>query len=313
MIYTVTFNPAIDYVIHLEELTPGELNRTDSTAVFSGGKGINVSVMLKRLGIESVALGFSAGFTGNAIEELIREKGVTTDFIRLDDGFSRINVKIKSREETEINSSGPNIPQKAANMLFEKLNSLVDGDILILAGSVPDSLGGNIYEEILEMLKNRNIYAVVDAEKELLTSVLKYKPLLIKPNLQELCGIFGKKSLSAEELTECAEKLREAGAKNVLVSMAGDGSILLDENGKIHRQEAFAGKVINSVGAGDSMVAGFVAGLIKSGYFSASDSKITDKCFEYALKLGTAAGGATAFSEDLGSEKLIWELFERER
>lgn len=312
MIYTVTLNPAIDYVIHLEELGLGGLNRTDRTAIFSGGKGINVSVMLKRLGVESVALGFSAGFTGAVIEDMIREKGIRTDFIRLDGGFSRINVKIKAKEETEINSLGPDIPQKAADMLFEKLNALKDGDILVLAGSVPRSLKDNIYEEILEMLKDRKIHTVVDAEKNLLTRVLKYKPLLIKPNHHELGGIFGRELVCAEEIAECAEKLREMGAKNVLVSMAGDGSVLLDEKGNIHRRRAYGGKTVNSVGAGDSMVAGFLAGLEKSGYFNDPNSENISKCLDYALKLGTAAGGATAFSEDLGSSELIWELFERE-
>lgn len=298
MIYTVTFNPAIDYVVGIDRIETGCVNRLSSEQIYFGGKGINISIVLRELGIESTALGFVAGFTGEAIENGLKAAGIITDFVRLEKGNSRINVKIKSDAETELNASGPEISDTALSVLFEKLKSLRNGDTIVLAGSVPKSLPEDIYEQILHQLSDRDIRAVVDASKELLIKSLRYKPFLIKPNLQELGEIFGEISGSDDEIIACAEKLREMGAQNVLVSMAGDGAILLDSGNNIHKSGVCSGTVRNSVGAGDSMIAGFLAGI------SAGD-------FTYALKLGTAAGGATAFSDGLASREDIIRLFEQ--
>lgn len=298
MIYTVTFNPAVDYVVHTDEILVGGVNRSKNENIYFGGKGINVSMVLSELGVKSKALGFVAGFTGDAIEKGVAEKGVETDFVHLENGFSRINVKIKSKSETELNGQGPEIDSKALNALFEKLDKLSDGDTLVLAGSIPSSMPADIYEKILERLQNKNIKAVVDATKDLLMNVLKYKPFLIKPNNHELGEMFGVTLKTNEEIAEYAQKLKDMGARNVLVSMAGDGALLLDENGKTHVCGVCKGTVKNSVGAGDSMVAGFVAGSEKGDY-------------EYALKLGTAAGGATAFSDGLAEKSLIDELLKQ--
>lgn len=295
MIYTVTFNPAVDYIARTDGVEVGAVNRTKSEEIYFGGKGINVSMVLKELGISSKALGFVAGFTGTAIEKAVKDAGIDTDFVQLKDGFSRINVKIKAAEETELNGQGPDIPQWAIDNLFEKLEALKDGDTIILAGSIPDSLPPDIYEKILERLQGKNIRAVVDATKDLLVNVLKYKPFLIKPNNFELAEIFHVELNSHEDIITYAKKLQEMGAVNVLVSMSKNGAILLDENGKTHFCEACKGKVLNSVGAGDSMVAGFVAGCEQGDY-------------EYALKLGTATGGATAYSYGLAKKDFIDEL-----
>ncbi len=295
MVYTVTFNPAVDYIVHTKELRAGATNRSDSEEIYFGGKGINVSIVLSELGVKSKALGFVAGFTGAAIERGVSEKGIDADFVHLSGGFSRINVKIKSDEETELNGQGPKIPDEAVQQLFAKLDELQDGDTLVLAGSIPSSLPSDIYERILARLSGRKIRAVVDATKDLLVKVLKYQPFLIKPNNFELGEIFGVELHTADEIVKYAEKLHEMGARNVLVSMAGDGAVLLDETGKTHVCGVCRGTVKNSVGAGDSMVAGFIAGCEKAGY-------------EYALKLGTAAGGATAFSEGLATKEKINEL-----
>ena len=295
MVYTVTFNPAVDYIIHTKELRAGATNRSDSEEIYFGGKGINVSIVLSELGVKSKALGFVAGFTGAAIEQGVSEKGINADFVHLSGGFSRINVKIKSDEETELNGQGPKIPDEAVQQLFAKLDELQDGDTLVLAGSIPSSLPSDIYERILARLSGRKIRAVVDATKDLLVKVLKYQPFLIKPNNFELGEIFGVELHTTDEIVKYAEKLHEMGARNVLVSMAGDGAVLLDEIGKTHVCGVCRGTVKNSVGAGDSMVAGFIAGCEKAGY-------------EYALKLGTAAGGATAFSEGLATKEKINEL-----
>ena len=295
MVYTVTFNPAIDYVVHTGEMKLGATNRSEREEMYFGGKGINVSIVLRELGIESKALGFTAGFTGEAIEKGLADVGINTDFVRLDNGNSRINVKIKSAEETELNGQGPDIDDKALSALFEKLDRLSDGDTLVLAGSIPSSLPSDIYERILERLSGRNIRVVVDATKDLLLKVLKYKPFLIKPNNHELGEMFGVELKTDEEIEKYARKLREMGAVNVLISMAGDGAMLIDEFGKKHRCGVCKGTVKNSVGAGDSMVAGFTAGIINGDY-------------EYALKLGTAAGGATAFSDGLATKEEITEL-----
>lgn len=300
MIYTVTFNPAIDYVVHTDEMRIGYVNRSKSEEIYFGGKGINVSIVLSELGIKSKALGFVAGFTGEAIEKGISEKGIETDFVHLEKGFSRINVKIKSGDETELNGQGPEIGDKALDELFAKLDKLEDGDTIVLAGSIPNTLPSDIYEKILERLSDRNIRAVVDATKDLLMNVLKYKPFLIKPNNHELGEMFGVTLTSNEEIAQYAHRLKEMGARNVLVSMAGDGALLLDENGRTHICGVCKGIVKNSVGAGDSMVAGFIAGLQNGDY-------------DYALRLGTAAGGATAFSEGLASKDEISTLLKQLR
>lgn len=297
MVYTVTFNPAIDYVIRMGEVRLGATNRSEGEEMYFGGKGINVSIVLRELGIDSKALGFTAGFTGEAIEKGLTDMGIDTDFVRLEKGNSRINVKIKSKEETELNGQGPDIGDKAIAALFEKLDRLVDGDSLILAGSIPASLPSDIYERILERLSGKNINVVVDATKDLLLNVLKYKPFLIKPNNHELGEMFGMELKTDEDIEKYARRLQDMGAVNVLISMAGDGAMLIDEFGKTHRCGVCKGTVRNSVGAGDSMVAGFLAGSLNGDY-------------EYALKLGTAAGGATAFSDGLATNDKISELME---
>ena len=298
MVYTVTFNPAIDYVVHTGELKAGRTNRSVSEQIYIGGKGINVSIVLAELGVKSKALGFAAGFTGKAIEDGVREKGVETDLVHLKNGFSRINIKIRSSEETELNGQGPKIPADAVGELFKKLDKLEDGDVLVLAGSIPGSMPNDVYERILARLSGKKLKTVVDATKDLLMNVLKYKPFLIKPNNHELGELFGVEPKTEEEIIFYAKKLREMGAVNVLVSMAGDGAVLVDEFGNVHKCGVCKGTVKNSVGAGDSMVAGFIAGFEKGGY-------------EYALKLGTAAGGATAFSDELAKKDEIYKLLEQ--
>ena len=298
MIYTVTFNPAIDYVVRTDSLKTGSVNRARSEEMYFGGKGINVSAVLKELGVGSVALGFIAGFTGEAIEKGIRAMGIGCDLIKLPRGNSRINVKIKAQEETELNGQGPDISPEALTELFEKLDRLTDGDTLVLAGSIPGSMPSDIYERILQRLSGRRIRTVVDAANDLLLKVLKYKPFLIKPNDIELGEMFGVKLTSDSEIEKYARRTQEMGAQNVLVSMAGNGAMLIDREGKLHRCGACKGEVRNSVGAGDSMLAGFLAGLMKGG-------------FGYALKLGTAAGGATAFSDGLAARERIAELMEQ--
>lgn len=299
MIYTVTFNPAIDYVVHADDMQVGAVNRSRQEEVYFGGKGINVSVVLHELGLASKALGFVAGFTGEAIEQGLRADGIETDFIHLEKGFSRINVKIKSSEETELNGQGPEIPEDKLRQLFDQLEQVQDGDTIILAGSIPASLPADVYEQILRHLSGKQVRAVVDATRDLLVNVLKYKPFLIKPNNFELGEIFGVPLKDdVDEIVRYAGKLQEMGARNVLVSMAGDGAVLLDENGGVHACGVCKGTVKNSVGAGDSMVAGFVAGCETGDY-------------DYALKLGTATGGATAFSEGLAKKELIAELLQQ--
>ncbi len=299
MIYTVTFNPAIDYIVRMDKpLDPGMTNRSASEDCFFGGKGINVSTVLKNLGIENTALGFAAGFTGEAIVESVKGKGIIADFIMLDEGISRINVKIKGEEETEINAQGPKISDEAFNELLQKLDCLKEGDVLILAGSIPNSLPSNVYEIILERLYGKGVTFVVDATKDLLLKVLKYNPFLIKPNNHELGEMFGVVLKTDDEIEEYARKLQEMGARNVLVSMAKDGAMLITEDGQRFRVGVPKGKVKNSVGAGDSMVAGFVAGYMKTGDYRA------------ALNMGTAAGSATAFSDDLATGDLIYSIYE---
>lgn len=296
MIYTVTFNPALDYVIRMESLKLGTVNRSSAEVVYYGGKGINVSTVLKNIGVDSVALGFVAGFTGKKIEEGVKNMGVATDFIKLPEGMSRINVKIKAEQETEINGQGPAISMEKVEKLFEKLDRLEKGDCLVLAGTIPASLPSDIYEQIMDRLKDKEIRIVVDATKDLLLNVLKYHPFLIKPNNHELGEMFGVVLKTDEEIVEYAKKLQERGARNVLISMAGDGAILLTETKEVYKMGVPKGTVVNSVGAGDSMVAGFVAS-----YFKEHD-------YLKALKFGTATGSATAFSEGLATMDKVEEL-----
>lgn len=298
MVYTVTLNPALDYVIHIEDFQTGEINRTQREEIQFGGKGINVSTVLTRLGVENTALGFLAGFTGQALAEGLRKNGIQTDFIWLTEGLTRINVKIKAGEETELNGRGPVIPSAALDELFQKLDRLQSGDVLDLSGSIPASLPDDIYQQILRQLEGRGILTVVDAAGELLCAALSYRPFLIKPNHHELGEIFGQTPVTDQELTACAKKLQKQGARNVLVSMAGEGSLLLDETGACHRLGVPRGTVRNSVGAGDSMVAGFLAGWLKTGDY------------ETAHRMGAAAGSATAFSDGLATEAKVLALLD---
>ena len=298
MIYTVTFNPSLDYVIQVDKLVPGEINRTTHEAVYPGGKGNNVSVILSNLGHSSKALGFTAGFTGEALENMLKEFGCDTAFIRLPEGSTRINVKINAGEETEINGQGPVITEEAQSALFEQQDALKKEDILVLAGSIPNTLPSDIYERILEHLQGRGIHFVVDATKELLLKVLKYHPFLIKPNNHELGEMFGVTLKTRDEIVTYAKKLQEMGAKNVLVSMAGDGAILLTEDGIIYKAKPPKGKVLNSVGAGDSMVAGFLTGYLNTGEY------------EKAFRLGVVTGSATAFQYWLATKEDIVALME---
>ena len=298
MIYTVTFNPAIDYTVKLSALRVGELNRNLSEEYLFGGKGINVSGVLRNLGVESVALGFVAGFTGEGLEKGLQQQGIRTQFVHTK-GMTRINVKIKALEETEINGIGPQITAEDMDKLYGCLDQLQPGDTLVLSGSIPGCLADDTYEKIMAFLQERDIRMVVDATGKLLVNVLKYRPFLIKPNNHELGEIFGEVPQTDEQIIACAKKLQDLGAENVLVSMAGDGALLLDEKGTVHRIGCPKGTVVNSVAAGDSMVAGFLAGYMQSGDYG------------YALKLGTAAGSATAFSLGLGEKELIDELMKQ--
>ena len=296
MVYTVTFNPALDYVVRMGDFRAGETNRTESDELQWGGKGINVSTVLRNLGVDNVALGFLAGFTGQALDQGLQKAGIATDFIWLPEGLTRINVKIKAGQETEINGVGPGIPATALEELFAKLDRLQKGDVLVLAGSIPASLPDDVYQRILARLEGRDILTVVDATRDLLCAVLPYRPFLIKPNNHELGEIFGRVLTTDQEIEECARRLQERGARNVLVSMAGAGSLLLDETGKVHRLGVPRGKVVNSVGAGDSMVAGFLAGWLEH------------RDYAMAHKLGAATGSATAFSEGLATREQVREL-----
>lgn len=296
MIYTVTLNPCLDYVTGTDGLKIGELNRTSFEEIYVGGKGINVSLILKELGCESVCLGFVAGFVGAAIEGYLKESGVKTDFIRLSGGNSRINVKIKSGVETEINARGPYISEEERNAFFDKLEILSKGDYIIISGSVPPSLPDDIYETILKHIENKGVRTVIDASGALLDKTLKYRPFLIKPNNTELGELFGVEIKTAEDAEPYARKLKEQGAENVLVSLGKEGALLIDKEGRALKMPAFDGVVVNTVGAGDSMVAGFVAGMISGNG-------------ERALRLGCACGGATAFLPGLAKKEDIEKLF----
>lgn len=300
MIYTVTFNPSLDYVVGAERLVPGEINRTTRESIYPGGKGNNVSVVLSNLGHRSKAMGFVSGFTGEALTKMLNDYGCYTDFIRLKQGFTRINVKINAKEETEINGQGPKITEEAIERLYEKLDTLEADDILVLAGSIPNTLPSDMYERIMERLVNKNIRITVDATNDLLLNVLKYQPFLIKPNNHELGEMFGVEVKSEEEIIEYAGKLQEKGARNVLVSMAGDGAILLTENGEIYRGKPPKGEVLNSVGAGDSMVAGFLTGYLNTGDY------------EKAFRLGIVTGSASAFQYWLAEREDVINLLDED-
>lgn len=298
MIYTITFNPALDYAIGVESLEPGMTNRSTFEQFLLGGKGLNVSTILNNLGIDNIALGFIAGFTGAKIKSSFEAMGGKSDFIELREGISRINVKIKSTRETEINAIGPAIDSESVSRLMEKLDTLEDGDILILAGSIPPSLPASLYSDIMKMLSDRKIMTAVDATKEPLLHVLPCKPFLVKPNHHELEEIFGVTLQTREEVVPYAKQLREKGAANVLVSMAGEGAVLAAETGEVLMGAAPEGKVINSVGAGDSMVAGFIAGWCEK------------QDYAHAFKMGLAAGSASAFSEQLATKREIQQVYD---
>lgn len=300
MIYTVTFNPALDYIMRVDDLQSKDINRTRSEEIYYGGKGINVSVILTRLGVENKALGFVAGFSGKQIEDMLVSDGIKTDFVHLKEGYTRINVKIKCDRELDINANGPEIKSEEVDALFEKLEELKSGDYLILAGSIPKALPDNMYEKILERLDGKGVNFVVDATGDLLKNVLKYKPFMVKPNHHELGEIFGVEITALEDIEKYAKKLQEMGAKNVLVSRGKDGAALIDEFGKVHTMGNVPGKIISSVGCGDSMVAGFVAGYAK------------EKDYAYALKLGSACGNATAFSSGLATKNEIDKMLQSE-
>lgn len=294
MIYTVTLNPALDYIMHMEHFVPNRVNTTSSEVILPGGKGINVSIVLHNLGLQSTALGFIAGFTGNEIRRKLQKMGIAEAFLPLSQGYSRINMKICSQEETEINGRGPVIDNESLQKLYAQLDQLETGDILVLAGSIPSSLPDSIYQDILKRLEPKRVMTVVDARKELLEKVLPLHPFLIKPNHFELAELFGLDELQDKsEVLHYAKKLQERGARNVLVSMAGAGGVLAAENGQTYEAPAPKGTVINSVGAGDSMVAGFLYGLI------------TTDSFEQAFYTGLACGSASAFSEQLATKDAV--------
>ena len=297
MIYTVTFNPCLDYIVGVEDFQLGMTNRTCSEQMFAGGKGINVSIVLKNLGIESTALGFIAGFTGEEIRRKVEKMGITSEFIQLENGFSRINIKLKSIDGTEINGTGPSIGNEELERLLKKLDTLKKGDVLILAGSIPASLPDSIYSDIMERLEEKEVMIVVDATKDLLVNVLKYHPFLIKPNNHELGDIFGVKIRERDQVAPYAKKLQEMGARNVLVSMAGKGAVLLAEDGSVYESPAPKGKLINAVGAGDSMVAGFTAGYMQKG------------SYEHAFKMGVSTGSASAFSENFATKEEVEAIY----
>ena len=296
MIYTVTLNPSIDYVIKVDKLTTGNINRVNEEHVYPGGKGINVTRILKSLDNDNIALGFVSGFTGDYIINSLQELNLKSDFIKVKEGFTRINVKVKSEEETEINGQGPKISEEELNQFYKVIDKLVDGDILILSGRIPSCLDERLYESIMKKVEDRDIKVIVDATKNLLLNVLKYKPFLIKPNNHELAEMFNVELNSTEDVVFYARKLKEMGAQNVLISMGKDGALLVTENDEVFASSVAKGEVVNSVGAGDSMVAGFIAGYLKS------------NSYEEALRLGAASGGATAFSSDLATREFIDKL-----
>lgn len=297
MIYTVTFNPSLDYIVSVDDFQLGLTNRTSYELMLAGGKGINVSTVLGNLGIKSTALGFVAGFTGDEIVRRVEELNVKSEFIRIEEGFSRINVKLRSIDGTEINGNGPVIGQKESRALLARLDRLQEGDILVLAGSIPSSMPDDIYRTIMERLQDQGIMVVVDATKELLLNVLPYHPFLIKPNNHELGEIFGETPVTREAVVPYAKRLQELGATNVLVSMAGEGAVLLTADGQIYESPAPKGTLVNAVGAGDSMVAGFLAGWMEQ------------TAYRHAFYMGVAAGSASAFSEYLATREEVERVY----
>lgn len=299
MIYTVTFNPSLDYIVSVNDFQLGLTNRTDSELILPGGKGINVSTILMNLGIDSTAFGFAAGFTGEEIIREVEAMGIRSDFIKIDSGISRINLKLKNIDGTEINGSGPEISEEKIEELLRKLDILGEGDILVLAGSIPASMPADMYSTIMERLQHKNVTFIVDATKDLLINVLKYKPFLIKPNNHELGELFDVKLTTREEVIPYGKKLQKQGARNVLISMAGEGAVLVAEDGRVYEAPAPKGTLVNAVGAGDSMVAGFTAGWIEK------------KDYRHAFYMGVSAGSASAFSEYLATKEEIMDLYEK--
>lgn len=289
VIYTVTFNPSLDYIVSVKDFRPGMTNRTSSELMLAGGKGINVSIVLGNLGIKSTALGFIAGFTGDEIVKRLHNSGINSEFIKINDGISRINIKLKSIDGTEINGQGPHIDSSHIEQLMNRLRRLESGDVLVLAGSIPAGISDNIYKDIMDMLKDKGVQIVVDATSRLLTNVLEYKPFFIKPNQHELGDIFNVTLNTQEEVIPYALKLKKMGAVNVCVSMGGKGAILVADDGNVYKAKAPDGILKNSVGAGDSLVAGFLSGWIEK------------KDYEYAFRKGVATGSASAFSERLAT------------
>ena len=308
MIYTLTFNPSLDYVIAVEDFQTGKMNRTASEMIYAGGKGINVSIVLKELGVESVPLGFVAGFTGQELQRMLQEQGIRTDFIEVEQGHTRINMKLRTdiliepetdgfwHQETEVNGQGPLITEEELELLLQKIDSLTENDILVISGSVCRGVPQSIYADITKRCREKNVRVVVDASSVLLWNVLEHGPFLIKPNIDELEDLFYRDIDRMDEVIFYAKELQNRGARNVLVSLGKDGAVLVTENGDVYEKEAPKGDVINSVGAGDSMVAGFLAGLLQT------------QNYEKAMKLGLCAGSATAFSEGLAKEAQIKDL-----
>lgn len=301
MIYTVTFNPSLDYIVSVPGFELGKTNRTESEQLLPGGKGINVSILLNHIGIESTALGFCAGFTGEEIKRQLQVQGIHTDFIQMENGCARINLKLQNVEGTEINGMGPAISDEKTKELLERLDVLKEGDVLVLAGSIPASMPDDMYRNIAARMEGKKILLAVDATKDLLVNVLEYHPFVIKPNNHELGEIFGVKITEKEDVITYAKKMQEKGAGNVLVSMAGDGAVLVAEDGSIFQAEAPNGKVVNSVGAGDSMVAGFVTGYLKTG------------SYKEAFQMGVCTGSASAFSEELATEPEVLALLDKNK
>ena len=296
MIYTVTFNPSLDYIVSVKDFRPGMTNRTSSELMLAGGKGINVSIVLGNLGIKSTALGFIAGFTGDEIVRRLHNGGINSEFIKINDGISRINIKLKSIDGTEINGQGPHIDSSHIEQLMNRLRRLESGDVLVLAGSIPAGISDNIYKDIMDMLKDKGVQIVVDATSRLLTNVLEYNPFFIKPNQHELGDIFNVTLNTQEEVIPYALELKKMGAVNVCVSMGGKGAILVADDGNVYKAKAPDGILKNSVGAGDSLVAGFLSGWIEK------------KDYEYAFRKGVATGSASAFSERLATNGEVNDL-----
>lgn len=299
MIFTVTFNPSLDYIVRVDEMRLGTINRTNYEQLLPGGKGINVSIVLGNLGHPSRALGFSAGVTGVALEKLLADAGVDADLVHVKEGFTRINAKVKAVEETELNGQGPRIAPEDVDALFSKLDVLGQDDTLVISGSVPNTLPSDMYEQVMERLAGRGVRIVVDAERDLLTRVLPYRPFLVKPNNHELGDIFGVTLKTRDEVVPYARRMQEMGAQNVLISMAGEGGVLVAADGQVYQSPAAKGTVVNSVGAGDSCVAGFLAGLMETG------------SYQTAFRMGLAAGSASAFSDHLATRPEVEDLMSR--